>query len=368
MSKYTPTVYVIPKAYQLMSLWAKLGGQKSREMTCFGRAEIDSRGDVYITDAYMVAHEADSGGVDADDDDINKLMFELDQKGIPPDEAFRCWVHSHPGRGDKATYLSMTDEAMIDRFMLGEFLVSIVFDSVGESPYCRIDFKSPRVSIEADVEIYIPYLTAAEVKEATDTYKEKARSKPVVLNKYKGGSYATKLTKGESRVTKSHGLGTGWDDEDVDWGGIYAGAGTDADADTDPGTEMTVEVPEYEMTATEYAYFNASMAGEVDNIAQQVLGAEMEIDDALDDLVKMGYSKSQAVEEMEFRLGSTVDTWRDEEDGDRLRDEALEDQEEQEGQELLEFEAVPEPVESDPPGFWSALTQGDGANDTRKIQ
>jgi hypothetical protein len=361
MSKYTPTVYVYPRAYQLMSLWAKLGGEKSREMTCFGRAELDSRGDVYITDTYMVAHEADSGGVDADDDDINKLMFELDKEGIPPDEAFRCWIHSHPGRGDKATYLSITDEAMLDRFMLGEFLVSIVFDSVGESPYCRIDFKSPRVSVEADVEVYIPYLTAEEVKWARDIYKEKARSKPVVLNKYKGGSYATKLPPTKGRVAQSHGLmGTGWDDEDVDWSSLQVGA---SDGDADPGTEL-VEISEYEMTTTEYAYFNASMAGEVDTLAQQVMGAEMDIDEALNDMVKYGYSASQAVEEMEFRLGSTVESWQDAEE---MAADLAKDGEEQ--QELPEFEpATPEPVQKDPPGFWSALTQGDSANDKRKLQ
>jgi len=170
-----PTVWVHPKAYYTMSYWAKLAGDKRREMLCFARCILED-GDAVVTDVYMVKHEGSSGAVDADDDDVVRLMMELNAKGVPPDEAFRCWVHSHPGTGSSATYLSGTDEEMIERFMSGDFLVSIVWDSAGGNPFCRIDYKNPRVSIVADLELYVPYLTAEELKDAKEEYEDKSRA------------------------------------------------------------------------------------------------------------------------------------------------------------------------------------------------
>lgn len=320
MGHKRPTVYVEPRAYHLMSLWARLGGRKSREMTCFGRAQL-YQGKIIVTDAYMVAHEADSAGVDADDDDINALMFELDQKGVPPDEAFRCWIHSHPGTGPKATYLSMTDEAMIDRFMLGDWLVSIVFDSVGESPYCRIDYKNPRSSVEADVEINWPYLSQEDVKWAEEIYKKKARDKPQpkYLGKYSKGKGKGK---GGNVSVSSRGnvMRSGWEQDDSlyefdpseEWPYHYG----NEEADADDGTEYELEDPkseEYEMTTAEYANFSSSMAVHVDNIAAQVLYGEVHVLDAMHDLVSLGFSAAQAADELEERLGSPVSSWADDE-------------------------------------------------------
>ena len=185
-----PTVWVYPKAYYTMSYWAKLAGQKNREMTCFARCILED-GDAVVTDVYMVKHQGNAGAVEADDEDVVRLMMELNAEGVPPDEAFRCWVHSHPGTGPTATYLSGTDEDMIERFMSGEFLVSIVWDSAGGSPFCRIDYKNPRVSVVADVELYLPYLTAEELKEAKEEYDDKASAMSSPISKagvYKSGS------------------------------------------------------------------------------------------------------------------------------------------------------------------------------------
>jgi hypothetical protein len=183
-----PKVYITPQAYEKMSLWARLGGNKNREFTCFGRVQVTDNGLLYVTDAYLIKHEGSSGGVDGDDADINRLMYELYEKGIDPAEAFRCWVHSHPGKGESAVFLSATDEANIERFMTGEFLVSIVFDSIGATTYTRIDLRNPRLRIEADLEVYTPGLSEEERKAAEKEFEEKSkyRSPPASTTTYPG--------------------------------------------------------------------------------------------------------------------------------------------------------------------------------------
>lgn len=208
-----PTVWVYPKAYYTMSYWAKLAGKKGREMICFARCILED-GDAVVTDVYMVKHEGNAGAVDADDDDVVRLMMELNAEGVPPEEAFRCWVHSHPGTGPTATYLSGTDEDMIERFMSGEFLVSIVWDQAGGSPFCRIDYKNPRVSVVADIELYLPYLTAEELKEAEEEYEDKSRAIASPTSKYSTWKPGAKTTSTQRSFT---GYGSGGDSADYDY-------------------------------------------------------------------------------------------------------------------------------------------------------
>jgi hypothetical protein len=192
-----PVVRVYPKAYELFQLWAKMGGDRNREFTCIGRATRDAEGNVTVTDAYMVKHHGSSAAVEADDDDIIQLMMRLNDHGIDGPlvdtktpvgpEDLRCWVHSHPGRGEKATFWSGTDDACINRFLTGEFLVSIVFDSEGNHPKCRIDIPVPRVQFTADVEkMVVPALTDDDVKLAKDLFNEKS-SATYAQGKGKGG-------------------------------------------------------------------------------------------------------------------------------------------------------------------------------------
>lgn len=222
-----PTVWIYPKAYYTFSQWAKLAGSSSGggyEMCSFGRTIVEDN-ECVITDAYMTKHEGTSGSFEADDEDLCLLMMKLNSEGIPPDEAFRTWVHSHPGTGSSATYLSGVDEAMIDRFMTGEFLISIVFDSEGKNPFCRIDTKNPRMSIVADLELYIPYLTEEEIKENKDIFKDKSKKKSYVstsTSKYvaskpkhqtsgRGGNYQTGF--------QGYGGGYGGGYDEAGWSG-----------------------------------------------------------------------------------------------------------------------------------------------------
>lgn len=166
-------VYTSIDAWNKMSFWATLGGKQSREFTCFGRAHHEA-GDLYVTDVYLVKQEGTSGGVDGDDEDINRLMMELYAKGIEPDEAFRCWIHSHPGTGKTATYLSGTDDENIERYLTGQWLISIVLDSKGDNPFCQVDIKEPRMSIKADLEIALPTMAEATKKECEEEFKAKS--------------------------------------------------------------------------------------------------------------------------------------------------------------------------------------------------
>ena len=202
-----PKVYVKPKAWSTMSLWARLGGKKSREFTCFGRA-IFEHGVFCVTDVYLIKQEGSSGGVDGDEEDINRLMVELYQRGIEPDEAFRCWIHSHPGSGSSATYLSSTDEENIDRYLTGAFLISIVLDKNGDHPYCRVDLKEPRWSVEADLEVDLR-LEDDERKAAEEEFDEKSKAKVYTTSSSwiggRGYHSSTSSGRGSSSSGKANG-------------------------------------------------------------------------------------------------------------------------------------------------------------------
>jgi hypothetical protein len=190
------TVWILPKAYHKFSLWAEMGGKKHREMTSFGRVEIED-GDLVVTDAYMIKHVGDSASVDGDEDDIIRLMMELHEQGIPTEE-LRCWTHSHPGTGPSATFLSGTDEDNIDRYLTGEFLVCIVFDSKGGAPYCRVEFRAgenERVGVEANLEMYIPYLSEEEEDKARADYVKMSSARPVTRGRVYVGNWKGKGSK-----------------------------------------------------------------------------------------------------------------------------------------------------------------------------
>lgn len=192
-----PVVWIYPKAYYLMSMWAALAGKRGYEFTCLGRA-IEEDGNIFVTDAYAVKHEGTSGGVDMDDDAQIQLMIKLDGEGfdgelvntkgrVDPSE-LRCWTHSHPGYGESATFWSSIDDGCIDRFLTGDWCVSIVFDQRGEFPKCRIDSKAPRLQITADLQLHVPYLSESEEKKGIELFKAtSSRAGYRVQSPYSGG-------------------------------------------------------------------------------------------------------------------------------------------------------------------------------------
>jgi hypothetical protein len=207
--KQAPIVWIHPKAYYLMSLWASLAGDKSYEFTCLGRAVMID-GEVHVTDAYAVKHEGSSGAVDMDDHAQIQLMALLDEGGIDGDlvdtktrvdsSEIRCWTHSHPGKGDSATFWSGTDDACIERFLTGPWCVAIVFDSEGRHPKCRIDLKEPRYQIKAELQLHVPYLTDNEVTKAKKLFTETSFKKGYATSS--GGGY--KGPYGAGRYSRGH--------------------------------------------------------------------------------------------------------------------------------------------------------------------
>jgi len=203
-------VYTTIDAWNKMSYWAALGGKESREFTCFGQAHHED-GDLYVTDCFLVKQEGTSAGVDGDDADINRLMMELFEKGIEPDEAFRCWIHSHPGTGPNATYLSGTDDDNIERYLTGQWLISIVLDSKGGNPFCQVDVKEPRQSIKCELDTYIPEMADDLKKLAKEEFDEKSSGR--TYTQWKPGQSGHV---GKDGVRRTYG----------DFEGMYGGRGS----------------------------------------------------------------------------------------------------------------------------------------------
>lgn len=172
-TQITPVVTIDPDSYNTMSYWAFLGGQRGQEITCFALTSIKD-GKIHVGQCYLIAQEGSAGGVDGDDDSIMQLIMKLDSEGIDV-KNLNCWVHSHPGQGQGATYLSGTDEENIKRWLNSDFMVSIVFDSKGDSPYTRIDIKNPRISIDAKLEVGI--LDSEKLLIAYNEFQEKVKKR-----------------------------------------------------------------------------------------------------------------------------------------------------------------------------------------------
>jgi hypothetical protein len=356
------TVYIDWNVYQRMSYWAKLGGKKSREFTCFARTTIEEfQGGGYffwISDAYLVKHEGNSAAVEIDEDDLAALMFKLDQQGVPPDEAFRCWVHSHPGTGPNATFLSGTDEENIHKFMEQgtDWLVSIVFDSRGEHPFTRVDFRSPmHHCLPGKLEILYPTLEEDEIKQLEEEFEQKSRAKTYAYstgkygkhgtpyytksgsyggyNNYldigKGSSSSSKSSSGttvvgfESKSSSEDKLGSSitgiyqadLDDEDF-WHHVQMEYEDYSEKDSDmhvigfedaPSSgDMVIENGAIEMYVdTEDTDDGRDVFEEcVENIALRISIGHITADNGIDSLTRMGYDKAKVVEALRAHLES----------------------------------------------------------------
>lgn len=293
-----PTVYLTPRAYNLMSYWASLAGDKRQEFTCFGRTTADDDGLITISDAYLVKHEGTAGSVDGDDEDMVRLMMELNEKGIPPEEAFRCWVHSHPGTGPSATYLSSTDESNISRWLTGEFLVSIVFDSAGGNAFCRVDMKSPRCAYRANIQILIPELEEDVRVWAKEEFEDKASS-PVYEShgaytiEYVNGLKTFNYGKSKNQPRRSNL--TDDDDDDLlmsyDWQ-LYTGGHHRADddvvtaesAEPDKNAEILgkIDINDEDLSAD----IREMVFNYIDALAERVQKGDVSYDEAIDILVE----------------------------------------------------------------------------------
>jgi hypothetical protein len=292
-----------------MSLWAELAGKRKQEMTCFGRA-LEEGGDILVTDAFLVSHQGDAGSVEADDMALLKLMMDCNEKGIPPDE-LRCWTHSHPGTGPAATYLSGTDEENIERTMTGPWMVSIVFDSIGGSPYCRIDVRVPRVSIVADLEINHGYLSDEDVKAATEEFKEKARRTAASIREpWKPGKNGYSKKSNGDMVEEWYVYAANLDGEDGKdeeecevCGGWPERACAECWIDSKDSAVSEMKVIESELKSENRCHWAVQFEDDIDEIGLMVALGEMDEQEAIATLISdYGLSASEAEYEIASRF------------------------------------------------------------------
>ena len=76
-------------------------------------------------------------------------------------------------RGGLTLWLG-TDDENIERYLTGQWLISIVLDSKGDNPFCQVDIKEPRLSVKANLEIMLPALDEAARSAAEEEFKEKS--------------------------------------------------------------------------------------------------------------------------------------------------------------------------------------------------
>lgn len=286
-----PIVYIERECYEKMSYWAYLGGKEDREFTCFAASEYDEEdGDFYVSDCFLVKHTGSGAAVEADDDDMLDILEKMHEHGIDPAQGFSVWVHSHPGEGPSAVYLSNTDEKNIDRLLNSDYLISIVFDSIGKSTYCRLDTKTVlghQISIDCDLEVE-GVLSHKTMKELSKEFKEKSKGKPKIY-KYRS-SYSTK------RGSARKGDDPKPDDSWPRWFGGYLGLDDTEEIirDFDLEDDMTEQIESDIITA---------MEKDVERISQRVQTGFWTFEKGVDALEAMGISKGRCIEEIKDRLG-----------------------------------------------------------------
>lgn len=350
-----PSVFVAPNALEKMKLWAQMAGEKKREFICFGTVDYNDWLDgYYIDEVYLVKQEGSSASIEADDKDMADLTYKLFSEGIDP-ARLRAWIHSHPGTGPQATYLSGTDEQMVSRWLNGDFLISIVWDSNGENPYTRVDLKRPRVNFETNIEL--SSMGQEEWESAVEEFKEKSKSKKYTYfngtgvysskgysnqyGKYKDGKWKSwkeiddgksKKKKPKKKKAKNDGKGGGdkkakemlqyeidieeWEDLE-DWDPVVSIAGkksgdlaiTNGYLSEDTGPIIISDIDDdfengvAEVFESEIEAGKQALRREIDDIVQGVQMGHLSKENAVDFLVALGFGKDESIEYIKSELG-----------------------------------------------------------------
>lgn len=288
-------VYISPQARGLMSLWASMAGRKGYEMTCWATTNEDD-GVIVVDNAYIVKHKGTAGDVEADDVDTALLVSRLVAEGYKP-EQINCWVHSHPGKGPSATYLSSIDEDNIERWLTGDYLVSIVWDSAGENPYCRVDFKRPRLSVVCDLEVDLR-LHEEVFDQAVKDFEEKSQKKtvyiPTKVKEGKSGSPRTFL--GEPIIQRPPIFsGQGFDiqqgfdfadDEAFERWFTYGDiGGDDEDEKTESQAQKKEEGKATKRRALTYDKLTVAQIAKVTSVCAQLMEKEISAKEAIEQIV-----------------------------------------------------------------------------------
>lgn len=140
-----PTLYFTPYA------WAKVIYLANKGPTEVGAYGISTRDDpLVITDVRMVKQVCSSAFVKFDRDSIGEFADQMIDEGRIPAEFGRIWIHTHPGQ---SPHPSGTDEQTFSE-TFGKCSWSVMGILCRDGTYyARLQFKSPRASVEMKVEI-----------------------------------------------------------------------------------------------------------------------------------------------------------------------------------------------------------------------
>jgi proteasome lid subunit RPN8/RPN11 len=161
-------LYIDARAYEKLFHWVNLA---KGEISCLGLVE-DNCKEFNILDVFLIKQTCTSASTDMDQEDIAKLLFELEKQGKA--EMLKCWIHSH---GSMNVFWSSTDEATIKGLANDNFFISVVVNK-NRDMLGRIDVFSPvRLMIDAlEVHVLIPSFGLLDEckKEFTEKVKEDA--------------------------------------------------------------------------------------------------------------------------------------------------------------------------------------------------
>jgi hypothetical protein len=289
MTKQLPVIHITPRVYRLAKYWATRAGKQGTEYSGFGNVEIRD-GEIWITDHYIPEQECTAASTEMDDVSKAQLMHALFEQGLDPEMMFACWIHSHPGTGPNATYLSGTDEENITRNLTGGWLISIVVDSSGENHYCRMDMEQHgvRVQQEATVRVGIPALSEEDLGWAKGEFDSKVKKATMVL----GASWSKGASWGKA------GKGTQTSSSATAWGQDEWSAYDDPWNDWDAGDDAEEEGDSLLSTAVNT---------EIEKVVRRVQSGGMSPQSGIERLQELGFNEVEAEAEMYAELGFSIE-------------------------------------------------------------
>ena len=140
-----PTLYFTPYA------WAKIIYLANKGSTEVGAYGISTRDDpLIVIDVQMVKQVCTPAHVKFDKDSIGEFTDRMVDEGRIPSEFGRIWIHTHPGQ---SPHPSGTDEQTFSE-TFGKCSWSVMGILCRDGTYyARLQYKSPRASVEMKVEI-----------------------------------------------------------------------------------------------------------------------------------------------------------------------------------------------------------------------
>lgn len=171
---------------------------KPFEVAVLGETKLDDP--LHVVDIHLVKQEVSAASADLDPQDVFRHVDEMMNKGIPPINSERFWIHTHPMTGTGSANPSAKDMATWNspENAKRNFLVMMIISKTGEitckvrflvdpSPLMSVKIPQLKYEVETDVEIIDdPEYTSKLHEDLIDFYGENTYSAiPVdVLKQY----------------------------------------------------------------------------------------------------------------------------------------------------------------------------------------